>query len=235
MMLALTVREVQSSGSAVTFRLSGNRALTLPRQGKRRGEEEEEKKGKERWRRQCTRGHAGDCSYDAYEGGRQWTTGGESLKGMASAGWQDGRRERGKYATAERDKCGRTNRWWLMGSFIHCCDQIQQDSPPYGMAQLIHPITWTTYKTRGEERMVCVCFCVCAEEKVPEGFLRMTVNERGSEKNKAMRRNVINLLKAQYFWIKGKKKQKKRKKEEMSHRTKSCFIKHGRCTICLEL
>lgn len=37
MMLALTVREVESSGSAVTFRLSGNRALTLPHKGKWRG------------------------------------------------------------------------------------------------------------------------------------------------------------------------------------------------------
>lgn len=84
-----------------------------------------------------------------------------------------------------------------MGSFIHYCDQIQQDSPPYGMAQLIYPITSTTYKTRGEG-MVCVC--ACAGEKVPEGFL--TVNERGSEENRATTRSVINLLKAQHFFNK---------------------------------
>lgn len=165
MMLALPVKEVQSLGNVLTFRLSEKRTQTLPHLGevernKRKGRREresvteEEKGGGARW------GHARDCSYDVHERGRQWTTGRESLKGMASVGWQDGRRERGKYATAERDKCGRTNRWWLMGSFIHYCDQIQQDSPPYGMAQLIHPITWTTYKTRGGEGMVCLCVCV---------------------------------------------------------------------------
>lgn len=39
---------------------------------------------------------------------------------------------------------------------------------------------------------------------MPECFLRMTVNERGSEKNKAERRNVINLPRAQYFGTKKK-------------------------------
>lgn len=33
------------------------------------------------------------------------------------------------------------------------------------------------------EECVCVWVGVCAEEKVPEGFWSMTVNERGSEKN----------------------------------------------------
>lgn len=65
-----------------------------------------------------------------------------------------------------------------MGSFIHSCDQIQQDSPPYGMAQLIHPITWTAYRTRGGRGGggggVCVSVRVCAEEKVPEGFSNVT-------------------------------------------------------------
>ena len=164
-----------------------------------------------------------DCSYDVHERGRQWTTGRESLKGMASVGWQDGRRERGKYATAERDKCGRTNRWWLTGSFIHYSDQIQQDSPPYGMAQLIHPITWTTYTTRGEG-MVCVCVCVCAGEKVPGGFLNMTVNERGSEENKAATRSVINLVKAQRF-------EQIKKTRQNCHGNKK--QRYKTCMICL--
>lgn len=163
MMLAQTVKEVQSLGNILTFRLSENRVqiLTSSRDvegKKRKGRRESNRRRK---RRRSTRGHARDCSYHVHERGRQWTTGRENLKGMASVGWQDGQRERGKYATAERDKCGRTNRWWLMGSFIHYCDQIKQDSPPYGMAQRIHPITWTTYRTRGGEGMVCVCLCVC--------------------------------------------------------------------------
>lgn len=105
-------------------------------------------------------GGGGCC--EVHEWGRQWTTGRGSLKGMASVGWQYGRREGGKCATAERDKCSRTNRWWLTGSFIHGCDQIEQDSPPYGMAQLIHPVARTTYMAAGEGN-VCVCMCVCAE------------------------------------------------------------------------
>lgn len=82
-----------------------------------------------------------------------------------------------------------------MGFFIHYCDQIQEDSPPYGMAQLIHPITWTTYKRRGDG----VCVCACPEKKVPEGLWNMTVNEIGREENMAIRMNVINLLNAQHF------------------------------------
>lgn len=163
---------------------------------KRRGESErvlQRSKKEEEHERAC------ECSYDVHEKERQWTTGRESLKGMASVGWQDGQRERGKYVTAECDKCGRTNRWWLMGSFIHYCDQIQQDSPPYGMAQLIHLITWTTYRTRGGEGMVCVCMCVCMwRRRCLKVFLNMTVNERGSEKNKATTRILIDLQKAQH-------------------------------------
>lgn len=108
-------------------------------------------------RRRSMKGEC-DCSYDAWER--------ETVNDRARefkrhgvcwlAGWTEGER---KYVTAERDKCGRTNRWWLTGSFIHYCDQIQQDSPPYGMAQLIHLITWTTYRTRGGEGVFCVCVC----------------------------------------------------------------------------
>lgn len=73
MMLALTVREVQSLGNALTFRQSENRAKTSPH----RGEWRERKEGKEkerdrgRGRRRSTRGHKRDCSYDAHEKGRQ--------------------------------------------------------------------------------------------------------------------------------------------------------------------
>lgn len=188
MMLALTAKEVRSLGKALTFRAVREQGagLYLIRGRSRDGEEREGERQKKRkeGEHEVGRGggeawvHGRDCSYDVHEGGRQWTTGRESLKGTASVGWQDGRRERGKYATAERDKCRRTNRWWLMGSFIHSCDQIQQDSPPYGMAQLIHPITWTAYRTRGGRGGggggVCVSVRVCAEEKVPEGFLNVT-------------------------------------------------------------
>lgn len=146
MMLALTVKEVQSSGNILTFRLSETRQQTTSSREARR-----------RKRKEGTWGHVSDCCYDVHERGRQWTTGRGSLKGMASVGWQDGQRERGKCATAERDKCGRTNQWWLTGSFIHYCDQIQQDSPPYGMAQLIHPITCIASRAREGEAMACVC------------------------------------------------------------------------------
>jgi len=135
-----------------------------------------------------------DCSCDVYEKGRRWATGRESLKGMVSVGWQDGRREWGRSATAERGKCGRTNWRWLTGSFIHHCDQIQQDSPPYGMAQLIHPISWTTHSNR-RGKGCCVCVCVCVWRR---RCLNITVNERGSEEKTARIRGLINLLYSQH-------------------------------------
>lgn len=111
-------------------------------------------------------GRTRDCG-DTLEKERQWATGRESLKGTMSAAWQDGRRERGRHATADRSKYGRTNRWWLMGSFIHRCDQIKEDSPPYGMAQLIHPITWTTHSNRRGKEW-CVSTCVHVEDRFAE-------------------------------------------------------------------
>lgn len=225
MMLALTMEEVQSLGNILTFRLSESRAQTLLHLGRWR--EGKGKDGKERVQRRKKKkgggargGHVRDCSYDVHERGRQWTTGRESLKGTASVGWQDGRRERGKYATAERDKCGRTNRWWLMGSFIHDCDQIQQDSPPYGMAQLIHPITWTAYRTRGGEGVVCLRVCLSACVRWGEGawrFLEYDSKWR-EEENKATSRNIINLLKAQHFWT----------NKEGAQGTGNCILKHAR-------
>lgn len=52
---------------------------------------------------------------------------------------------------------------------------------------------------------MCLSVCVHVGEKVPKGFLEMTVNERGSEEHNATTRTVINLLKAKHFWIHFKK------------------------------
>lgn len=131
-----------------------------------------------RWRFHC-QSRGGCC--EVHEWGRQWTTGRGSLKGMASVGWQYGQRKSGKCATAERDKCSRTNRWWLTGSFIHGYDQIEQDSPPYGMAQLIHPVARAPYMAAGGEENacvhVCVFVCVCWSLK--------SDNKRRSDDNEA--------------------------------------------------
>lgn len=43
------------------------------------------------------------------------------------------------------------------------------------------------------------CMCVCVFVPEEEGFLNMTVMERGSEENKATSRKVINLLEARHF------------------------------------
>lgn len=125
----------------------------------------------------------GGCCCGVHERGRQWTTGRGSLKGMASVGWQCGRRESGKCATAERDKCSRTNRCWLTGSFIHGCDQIEQDRPPYGMAQLIHPITRATCRAAGGEGNACVRMCMCV--RVCVCWSLWSVKKQRSEDNKA--------------------------------------------------
>lgn len=153
-----------------------------------------------RWRSHCQE-RVGVCGgggcWEVHEWGRQWTTGRGSLKGMASVGWQYGRRESGKCATAERDKRSRTNRWWLTGSFIHGCDQIEQDSPPYGMAQLIHPVARAPYMAAGGEGNVCACACaracVCWSLK--------SDNKRRSEDNEATGCSVTR-WKTKTLWLK---------------------------------
>lgn len=160
MMLVLAVKEVHSLGTSWR---SENRAqlFTSSRSMKRK---------KRKGRRECERGGGGAREEVIQKRLQLWCAWErETVNDRARefkrhgvcwlAGLTEGERERGKCATAERDKCGRTNRRWLPGSFIHCRDQIQQDSSPYGMAQLIHPITWTTYTTR-REGMVCACVCV---------------------------------------------------------------------------
>lgn len=109
------------------------------------------------------------------------------------AGWTEG----------EREVCD--SRAW----------QVWQNKPVVTHG-LLHSLLWsdpagqptiwdsTTYSSnhldyiqdqRRREHGVCLYVCVHVEEKVPEGFLNMTVNERGSEKNKATTRIVINLQK----------------------------------------
>lgn len=57
MMLALTVKEVQSLGNTLTFRLSGNRVHTSPRQGTQRDRKGKGRESaKRRNRRRSTRG-----------------------------------------------------------------------------------------------------------------------------------------------------------------------------------
>lgn len=159
MMLALTVKEVQSSGSAVTFRLSGNRALTLPRQGKRRG------RGEEREGEMEEEVHTGACRRL-----QLWCVWGrETVKDRGRefkrhgvcwlAGWTEG----------EREVCD--SRAW----------QVRQNKPVVTHG-LLHSLLWsdpagqptiwdgTTYSSnhldyiqdqRRREDGVCVCGSVC--------------------------------------------------------------------------
>lgn len=127
------------------------------------------------------------------------------------AGWTEG----------EREVCD--SRAW----------QVRQNKPVVTHG-LLHSLLWsdpagqptiwdgTTYssnhldyiqdqKRRGDG----VCLSVCVHvEKVPEGFSNMTVNERGSEKNKTTTRNAINLLKALHFST-NKKRPKCNKEQEI--------------------
>ena len=65
MMLALTMKEVQSLGNILTFRLSENRAQTLPHLGKQKERLEREgvrENDRGRKRRRSMRGNTRDCS-----------------------------------------------------------------------------------------------------------------------------------------------------------------------------
>lgn len=83
-----------------------------------------------------------------------------------------------------------------MGFFIHQRDQIQQDSPPYGMAQRIHPISRTIYRTRRVKGMVCLPVSMRACDR--EGALNMLANEK-RDVNRNLNRTVINVLQTQFL------------------------------------